>query len=299
MSILQIPKEYNYIGLFLTFNCNYRCSYCINSFSSFERKRKHLSGKSWVKAINRISGHLTVTLQGGEPTLHPDFYYIVNNIKEELNIDLLTNLQFDPQIFMKEISPERIKRDAPYASIRVSYHPETMKLDETLDKTVRMLDKGYHIGIWSVMHPDAKEHIEEAKSKAEKLGIDFRTKEFLGEFKGKLYGTYKYDGCCDATKILSCSCRTTELIVAPDGLVYPCHSNLYEAVAPVGDFTNHDFQINYDYNDCNRFGLCNPCDVKVKTNRFQQFGHTSVDIKDIGKKANRIKSNDYAAKTSD
>ena len=36
-----------------------------------------------------------------------------------------------------------------------------------------------------------------------------------------------------------------------------------------------------EYRDCYVYGDCNPCDVKVKTNRFQQFGHTSVDIIDI------------------
>jgi len=30
---------------------------------------------------------------------------------------------------------------------------------------------------------------------------------------------------------------------------------------------------------CDALGLCNPCDINVKTNRFQQFGHTSVDIR--------------------
>ena len=29
---------------------------------------------------------------------------------------------------------------------------------------------------------------------------------------------------------------------------------------------------------CDVYGHCNPCDIKVKTNRFQEFGHTSVQI---------------------
>jgi len=36
-----------------------------------------------------------------------------------------------------------------------------------------------------------------------------------------------------------------------------------------------------EYRECYFYGDCNPCDVKIKTNRFQQYGHTSVDIIDI------------------
>ncbi|MFH1772635.1 MAG: hypothetical protein ABH872_07460 [Candidatus Omnitrophota bacterium] len=32
---------------------------------------------------------------------------------------------------------------------------------------------------------------------------------------------------------------------------------------------------------CREFGYCNPCDIKVKTNRFLEAGHTAVDIRPI------------------
>ena len=35
------------------------------------------------------------------------------------------------------------------------------------------------------------------------------------------------------------------------------------------------------FKECRYYGKCNPCDVKVKTNRFQIFGHTSVEIRNI------------------
>ena len=38
-------------------------------------------------------------------------------------------------------------------------------------------------------------------------------------------------------------------------------------------------RMDFDFRDCNRFGECNPCDVKLKNNRFQQFGTCSVTIK--------------------
>ena len=192
MKQIPLPVSYNYIGVFLTFGCNLKCSYCINNFEGSLLKRRIISGKEWVRLLNRLLCHqnLPVSLQGGEPSIHPDFIYIINNLKPELNIDILTNLNFDIEKFIKLVDPDRIKRDAPYSSIRVTYHPETMDFEETIDKVLKMLKKGYSIGIWSVLHPYHKEHILKAQEECEKRGIDFRTKEFLGEYNGKYQQTY-------------------------------------------------------------------------------------------------------------
>src|SRR3972149_4505816 len=155
MNPIIIPPVYNYIATFLSLTCNLRCSYCINYFEEGRFGKRHISGEEWVRGLNRITSRadLPITLQGGEPSLHKDFIYILNNIKPELKIDVLTNLQFDAAEFMAKVSPERIKRDAPYASIRVSYHPQVMELKPLVEKVLRMQNAGYSIGIWGGMHP--------------------------------------------------------------------------------------------------------------------------------------------------
>src|SRR3989338_1751000 len=283
MKDISIPKTYNYIAAFLTLACNYRCSYCINYFENGKFAKLAITGKDWVKGLNRIASRndLPVTLQGGEPSIHKDFIYILNNIEPTLNIDILTNIQFDVDKFIKEIDPKRLKRDAPYASIRVSYHPQVMDMDETFSKVLKMQEAGFSIGIWGVVHPTQKDTIIEAMERARKIGIDFRTKEFLGDYSGELYGTYRYEGACDKKFRKQCLCRTTELIIGPSGAVYRCHSDLYEGRQPIGSILDADFELKDIFRPCSWFGHCNPCDIKVKTNRFQQFGHTSVEIKDI------------------
>lgn len=278
---LKIPDSYNYVGVFLTFNCSLGCSYCINNFENKVKNRPQIRGKDWVDCLNRLASRpdLPVTLQGGEPTVHPDFFYIINNIKPELNIDVLTNLEFDIDDFMSKVGPNRIKRDAPYASIRVSYHPEKMKLDELLPKVLKMLDNGYSLGIWSVLHPAYEKHIKEAQELAQSQGIDFRFKEFLGEYEGKLYGTYKYDDACSKQTKKNVTCKTTEFLIDPGAKVFKCHHDLYKDKDSIGKLSDPNFKIKEIYWPCDSYGFCNPCDIKVKTNRFQQFGHTSVDIK--------------------
>lgn len=276
-----IPAHYNYIAVFLTLSCNLTCSYCINRFDAFHYTRGHLTGEEWVRGLNRIVSRddLPVTLGGGEPSLHPDFTDIINGIRPELNIDLLTNLEFDLDRFMSEVPPARIRREAPYASIRVSYHPEVMALEPLLDKVRNLLRAGYSVGIWGVLHPSQEAEILRAQELCRQEGIDFRTKEFLGECNGEMHGTIRYPGACNRTFARKVQCRTTELIVGPAGHIYRCHSDLYEGRQPIGHLLDPEFRIDDRFRPCEWFGHCNPCDVKVKNNRYQEFGHTSVEIK--------------------
>jgi sulfatase maturation enzyme AslB (radical SAM superfamily) len=283
MKPILVPERYNYIGIFLTFDCNLRCSYCINHFEGNLKQRKGLTGKEWVAALNRIHSRkdLPVTLQGGEPTLHPDTVFIINNLKPELPIDILTNLQFDVHAFLRQVDPERLKRDAPYSSIRVSYHPDQMKLEDTIERILVLQQAGFSIGVWSVLHPHYEAHIRQAQKECLSKGIDFRLKDFLGEYKGKLYGTYKYDGACGHKALRQVTCRTSELLVDPAGQVYRCHHDVYQQCNPIGSLSDAEFQVEDIFRPCCDYGCCNPCDVKVKTDRFQEFGHTSVDIQNV------------------
>lgn len=282
---LEIPETYNYIGCFLTLRCNLNCEYCINYFGLGHKyvQYKELTGEEWVRALNRLVSRddLPVTLQGGEPGLHPDFITIIKNLKSELKIDILTNLCFDVDKFIQEIPPQRLKREAPYASIRVSYHPQHMDLRELIEKVKKLQKAGFSIGIYGVLHPAFDKKILEAQEQCRNLGIDFRTKEFLGVYKGKLYGTYRYHDAVMNPVRKWCLCRTTELLIAPDGNVYRCHHDLYKKFPPIGNILDPDFKIEDRFRECSEYGDCNPCDIKIKTNRFQIYGHTSVEIKDV------------------
>jgi len=280
MNCLKIPEEYNYIAAFLTLGCNLRCPFCINRYGDADSRYPIMSGDRWVEGLNRIVSRpdLPVTLQGGEPSLHPDFYRIINGLRSDLNIDILTNLQFDVDAFMASVPAERVRREAPYASLRVSYHPGQMHLEETVTKVVKMLRCGYSVGVWTVDHPAHGEAIDEARRVCTERGIDFRLKEFLGDHEGRLYGSYKYPDGLSRRKHEPVQCRTTELIVGPSGDVFRCHADLYEGRPGIGHLCDAAFGIETVFRPCAHFGFCNPCDIKIKTNRFQQFGHTSVEI---------------------
>ena len=285
---IKVPKEYNYIASFLTLGCNLSCDYCINLNEKGSTRQqifqKPMSGKDWAKAINRLdiqNGDLPVTLQGGEPTIHKDFYGIVNLVDEDIKLDLLTNMMFDVDEFIAKIDPKRFTREAKYAAIIVSYHPGQNKIEDLIFKHHKLRDAGFYVGIYAVVTPQNKEHINQAKEIFLSEGIDFRVKEYLG-FDGKeWHGTYKYPEAISQKNEKYCECKTTELIISPSGHVFRCHSDLYENRTPIGHILDPNFTIEQIYRPCYLFGHCNPCDIKVKTNRHQVFGHTSVDIKNI------------------
>ncbi len=293
MRPIIIPENYKYIATFLSMRCNLNCSFCLNSLDKskeFNRlKFKELIGEQWVEALNRIQSRpeVPITFSGGEPFLHPDFIYIINNLKKDLNIDILTNLSYLNAVekFLEQIDPNRIKRNAPYASIRVSYHPEQMGDGEKLIETVKKLkDKGFSIGIWAVQYPSQQQlqAITQMQFRCRDADIDFRLKDFTGTYKEELYGDYsKYPDSVMQEKTKYCLCKIPELIIGPNGNVYKCHKNLYEEEFPIGNLLDPNFELKEEFRICNKYGQCHPCDVKLKTNYKQELGKTSAEIKDI------------------
>jgi hypothetical protein len=283
--------DHNYVAFFLSFACNLKCPYCINLHDKVSRSeqanRQYLSADDWIQAANRLTlrADLPLTLQGGEPTLYPHFFRFVNEVKPEIKMDLMTNLMFDVDAFIANVPVARFTREAPYAAIRVSYHPGQNDIETLIKKTLQLQDAGFRIGLYGIDHPDAaiNGHIHEVKERCLGLGLDFRTKEFLGEHAGTMHGTFKYQGCVAAPGLKDCECRTTEVLVDPSGNVFRCHSDLYHHRSPVAHILDSDFGIETldEFRACRHYGDCNPCDVKVKTNRFQIFGHTSVEIRNI------------------
>ncbi len=290
MGPIKIPEEYKYICAFLTMRCNLGCSFCLNDLDrEFNRKKfVELPGEEWITGLNKLQSRpdVPITLSGGEPFLHHGFVEIINGLKPELNIDILTNLQWGKEgigKFVAEVNPDRVRRDSPYASIRVSYHPEQMGDGAQLvADTKRLQDAGFSIGIWSVLFPSPEQlsAINQMQFRCKDAKIDFRLKEFTGMYGGKTYGDYsRYPGAAFSEDTSSRVCRTSELLLGPDGAAYKCHRDLLAEEFPIGKISEPDFRISHEFRECEKYGQCHPCDVKVKTNHNQQLGHTSVDIK--------------------
>lgn len=279
---ITIPDRYNYIAAFLTLACNLNCSYCINLHEDPTSGRgriitKHMTAEEWIEALNRIQPRLPITLQGGEPTVFKHFYAIMEGVRKDHKFDLLTNMQFDEREFVARVPIKLFDREAPYAPIRVSYHPGQNKIEEIVRKALFLKGNGYRVGIYGVLHPAQKDQVLKAQAACQAQGLDFRTKEYLG----KDGGTFKYPEAIQGDANHFCWCRTSELLISPSGHIMRCHSDLYEGRQPVGHVLQRELRLDDTFKQCYVYGHCNPCDVKVKTNRFQEYGHTSCEITGI------------------
>jgi organic radical activating enzyme len=281
---IVIPDSFNYIAAFLTFSCQLRCSYCINHHGGDLVKGRWMDGESWIRGLNRLKTRpdLPITIQGGEPSVHKSFIDIVKGVRDNIPLDVLTNLE-QPINFWERIDPSRLKRNSPYASIRVSYHHKQSNFKELTEKVKHLLERGYHIGIWEVDHPDYHGEVIVRQQQAHSMGIDYRLKEFLGPHNGKVYGTMRYPDSVNSKMLRKCQCKTSELVIGPDGNIFRCHSDLYANRASIGNLLDPNFTADKLglWRPCPIYGKCNSCDTKIKTDRHQRWGWSSVEIKDI------------------
>jgi hypothetical protein len=93
----------------------------------------------------------------------------------------------------------------------------------------------------------------------------------------------RYPEAVNAKMLRDCECRTTELLIDPAGYVFRCHSDLYANRFALGHILDaQPPELLGKWVPCAVYGKCNSCDIKVKNNRFQEYGHSSVEIRNVG-----------------
>ena len=81
--------------IMLTNRCNMNCKYCYTEANK-HLDEQELSGKDWIELFEKVkipSKYLcqNISFTGGEPTIHPDFLDILNNISGKYKIEISSN----------------------------------------------------------------------------------------------------------------------------------------------------------------------------------------------------------------
>ena len=142
-------EDYNSIFLSwqLIDKCQYNCTYCssvnynLNTFS----KKNYNVWKPFIKMLcsKRLGMPFSIELLGGEPTVHPSIYDIVDTLSESKNctqIDMITNLA-KPLSFYKKFDSENIKNKLV---IITSYHPEYHN-NSFLEKIIKLHENNIRV----------------------------------------------------------------------------------------------------------------------------------------------------------
>jgi hypothetical protein len=134
-----------HFGWFLVDWCNYNCSYCCTGGAQSETFSKAKSPSKYrlvLQRLSRIETEFEMDLYGGEPTLHPEFNFILAELAAMPNcklIEIKTNLSRSLNFFNKVYEHDKIR-------ISASYHAEYY--DQTfVDKCIALKDRDFYCHI--------------------------------------------------------------------------------------------------------------------------------------------------------
>ncbi|MDD5628400.1 MAG: hypothetical protein PHU21_05015 [Elusimicrobia bacterium] len=126
----DLPRTPHF-GLDLTYACTYSCPYCVLPKAGPPRPVQ-----DWLAAWRRVHGRhgrCYIYMSGGEPSAYPGFYELVRALTKMHTVDLCTNLAWQVERLVPELSPEVFK-------VSATFHPTQVPLEEFLAKAVKAKD---------------------------------------------------------------------------------------------------------------------------------------------------------------
>lgn len=160
-----------HFGWFLVDWCNYDCSYCCTGGAQSEVFSKAKSPSKYNLVLTRLSKVETefeMDLYGGEPTLHPEFNYILKTLSDMEQcklIEIKTNLSRSINFFKGVYENPKIR-------ISASYHAEYY--DQTfLDKCIALKDRDFYCHINLSDNPKDWPQILEMITEFDKHGVGY------------------------------------------------------------------------------------------------------------------------------
>ncbi len=169
----------------ITYKCNYKCTYC--------HAPKHgqkdavdtviLSKEKWIDVWNNIYdmyGECEINISGGEPSIYPNFFDIVQEIIKKHKVEIVTNLSFDIGKVICKLNPERVRFAA-------SFHPQHISVEEFVAKIKKIKEEGFIVTTNFVPWPPFFDKIEYYKKIFDENNINVVLQPFAGIYNGKKY----------------------------------------------------------------------------------------------------------------
>jgi len=306
--IIEAPFE-SYFGVFLTLACSLACEYCVQKVSLPNQplgRYPIVSGKMWVEALNSITPRIKkrflrpakkkkISITGGEPTLHPDFVYIINNLDNNWRITVTSN--FISPFFEKDIRFLKQIKKRRGLKFNGSFHFLYTSIEKFIENVLKIKKAGLFVHtLFVVAHPGHIEEVQRYRRELLKIHPLVKLQRFLGHFQGKLYpcqegydieyqqqdGIYNYkdyqEGFSQKNK-QDMFCRMNKVLFAPNGDIYNCHYKLYtRGKDKLGNLFEEDVRVilPQDYFLCQDFGFCNPCDSEGHPFRRPNAGEFNI-----------------------
>ncbi len=161
----------------LTYRCNLDCFFCYNDLNL---KGKPLTAEAYVRFFEDLSelGTLYLTLSGGEPIAHKDFFFLGRKARE---LGFAVRVKSNGHALRQRLS-KRLKDEVDPFMVEVSLHgarPETHdrqtriagSFDRLMANLRTMLDMGLRLKVNSTLTAWNEQEIEEMFALADSLGL--------------------------------------------------------------------------------------------------------------------------------
>jgi MoaA/NifB/PqqE/SkfB family radical SAM enzyme len=130
------------IVLWITFRCNYKCSYCPVvtkfNFGSIYGKDSERSPEDWITALNKLP-NANIYISGGEPFIYKGLPDFVNNQTKHKILGIVTNATVKTEVY------DRINKKT---HLNLSFHSEFTTQEKFLLKIQELkATKKYHLNV--------------------------------------------------------------------------------------------------------------------------------------------------------
>jgi organic radical activating enzyme len=173
-----------HIDFSLTQSCNYSCTYC---HASSETPKEKFSLTHLLEMLDHSDKKWTVTLSGGEPTIHPDFINICGQLTKNHFIRVNTNWTRSDVAhkFIRDIDPKNV------LIMDISLHiEERLKKDgvsSLIEGVLKLNQAGFKTQVNYVLHPELLDRIDSDLAHFSSHGVKLIPKRFKGIHDGKTY----------------------------------------------------------------------------------------------------------------
>jgi radical SAM protein with 4Fe4S-binding SPASM domain len=177
LHVLSIPAIY---ALEITSACNNRCPGCSNVYASNRSSPPLLSAQEWHDLLAPfIAEAVQIRLTGGEPTLHPGFFHIFEEVTSHDSwVTVFTNGRWkDPQRFVRRIRGRRhfsgllISLHGPDAASHESFSGVPGSFDETVSNIRLAVENGITVALSTVITRYSWDRLEAVVELAQALGV--------------------------------------------------------------------------------------------------------------------------------
>lgn len=244
------------VDFLITQKCNYRCEYCSQS-KRFYKNTLHSSNKTieaFLKFIKTLDKDFEITISGGEPLCHPEFFKVIKEIKNQnLKLSVISNFSYPINEYKKiaDIMGESL------SELFVSFHFSQVKdIKEFKEKVLEF--KNYkpantRFSVGAVLSDENCKTLEDMAVFLKKNNINFclqhmRIKNSYVEYKKDAAKFLAENAAVEPGRILNsyskmCAAGHKFLLIYENGEAYRCYSSRFNKVHHLGNIKDENFKM--------------------------------------------------------